>query len=499
MVINMEEQKRRDLSVQEDDDATIDICDLFADCLRHWKSIFTVGLVSSLLVGVSSFYKSYNSLQKHAVIQDEYSASISKKEAQGKLTSEQIGNIEQLYYQYLSANNNLDREKDYFANSIAFNMDASKIVQFRIEYSYSSYNPDICSSFATQALTEDDYKSVAKIMGKEDSYLYAHELIWFEDGSHISDSDRIISIQDNNTDDIYRGVFYINIKAESKEEISSISDVVRKSVKRHVSEITKNGIALNLHEIGGQYVTTDFSQVITYPDYVSDTLSQLSNKINGLSEEEKIYFDYLLENTQKTRGTYVMKDTTVHDTLKGVLIGLFGGWFVMVLVWAIAYVVSGTVKTADDLAVINDGTAVLGVLRRTPSYRGIGRKILRQADKLSCHSNTYELSAQAPLISERIARFAANAGKEKVFVILDSCAEEDRELLNLVIKSEELQKLSIEIGNPVADHDFLKSMDENSVCVLTGKLRVSNKDNLRNLGVICRETGAQMVGSIAII
>lgn len=495
----MEEQKRRDLSVQEDDDVTIDICDLFADCLRHWKSIFTVGLVSSLLVGVSSFYKSYNSLQKHAVIQDEYSASLSKNEAQEKLTSEQIGNIEQLYYQYLSANNNLDREKDYFANSIAFNMDASKIVQFRIEYSYSSYNPDIRSSFATQALTEDDYKSVAKIMGKEDSYLYAHELIWFEDGSHLSDSDRIISIQENNTDDIYRGVFYINIIAESKEEISSISDVVRKSVKRHVSEITKNGIALNVHEIGGQYVTTNYSQVITYPDYVSDTLSQLSKTINGLSEEEKIYFNYLLENIQKTRGTYVMKDTTVHDTLKGVLIGLFGGWFVMVLVWAIAYVVSGTVKTADDLAVINEGTAVLGVLRRTPSYRGLGRKILRQADKISCHNNSYELSAQAPLISERIARFAANAGKEKVFVILDSCAEEDRELLNLVIKSEELQKLSIEIGNPVADHDFLKSMDENSVCVLTGKLRVSNMDNLRNLGVICRETGAQMVGSIAII
>lgn len=103
------------------------------------------------------------------------------------------------------------------------------------------------------------------------------------------------------------------------------------------------------------------------------------------------------------------------------------------------------------------------------------------------------------MISERIARFAANAGKEKVFVVLDSCAEEDRELLNLVIKSEELQKLSVEIGNPVADHDFLKSMDENSVCVLAGKLRVSDKENLRNLGVICRETGAQMVGSIAII
>ncbi|MDD7679106.1 MAG: hypothetical protein PUJ06_01210 [Stecheria intestinalis] len=490
--------KSRDFDSQ-DDEIILDMSDLFANLLRHWKSILIMGLVSALLMGGVSYYKSLISLQKDAVNQEENTSNLSKKEAQGNLTAAQIGNVEQLFYQYLSANNNLDLEKDYFANSIAFNMDPSKVVQYQIEYSYSSYNPDIRSSFSAQTMTEDDYKAVAEIMGKEDSYLYAHELIWFEDGSDLSDSDRTISIQETDSDDRYRGVFYVNILAESKEEVSTNSEIVRKAVKRHASEILNSGIALTLHDLGGQYVTTNNSQVIHYPDFVGDSLNQLNSKLNGLSEEEEIYYNYLLKKIQKSRGTYVMKDTTAHDTLKSFIIGLFGGWIVMVIIWCIAYVVSGTVKTADDLAVINDGTAVLGVLRRTPSYRGLGRNILRQADKLSCHNNSYELSAQAPLISERIARFAANAGKEKVFVILDSCAEEDRELLNLVIKSEELQKLSIEIGNPVADHDFLKSMDENSVCVLTGKLRVSNKDNLRNLGVICRETGAQMVGSIAII
>lgn len=298
---------------------------------------------------------------------------------------------------------------------------------------------------------------------------------------------------------MYSGAFYVSIKAETEDEINQIAEIVRQAMTDHVADLQDSDPDLEVTETGAQYVTTIVSSTLPSDAAVDATaISDLESKVSSLSDDEQNYYQYLLNREMKVRGSYTVEDNTAGTVVRATAIALVCAFAVMIILYVLAYVMTGSVKTIEDLSMLS-GRAVLGVLRTPVSYRGINGPAERAADRIACHGNRYELEVQSSLIANRIQRFTRNANRNHVFLVLDSATDEERDLLKKACQSPELNGLTIEMGNPSVDTDFLKKMDAQSVCVLVGKLKVSKAQDLQNNITICRETGSEMIGMVAVL
>lgn len=489
----MEEQQRN----IDSDEKVIDLQDLFSELLRHLGSILIVSIVVAVIAGVISYAISAADLAQDQA-EDINVMTQSQAQAKENLTQAEIDKVEQLFYQYTNLHTQTEREASYYSDSILYNLDPSSIREYQIEYLYTSSNPDIAKAMSNQLLDEDDYKKIAEIMGKPDSYLYSYELIDAYDADTDSSSSEPVYIIDGQ-DYLYRGAFYVSIKAETEDEINQIADVVRQAMTDHVADLQDSDPDLEVTETGAQYVTTIASSTLPSDAAVDATaISDLESKVSSLSDDEQNYYQYLLNREMKVRGSYTVEDNTAGTVVRATAIALVCAFAVMIILYVLAYVMTGSVKTIEDLSMLS-GRAVLGVLRTPVSYRGINGPAERAADRIACHGNRYELEVQSSLIANRIQRFTRNANRNHVFLVLDSATDEERDLLKKACQSPELNGLTIEMGNPSVDTDFLKKMDAQSVCVLVGKLKVSKAQDLQNNITICRETGSEMIGMVAVL
>lgn len=168
----MEEQQRN----IDSDEKVIDLQDLFSELLRHLGSILIVSIVVAVIAGVISYAVSAADLAQDQA-EDINVMTQSQAQAKENLTQAEIDEVEQLFYQYTNLHTQTEREASYYSDSILYNLDPSSIREYQIEYLYTSSNPDIAKAMSNQLLDEDDYKKIAEIMGKPDSYLYSYELI----------------------------------------------------------------------------------------------------------------------------------------------------------------------------------------------------------------------------------------------------------------------------------------------------------------------------------
>lgn len=489
----------------QNDEKVIDLGDMFAETLRHWKSILLVGLVIALISGLVSYGKS----SKEVKMADTDRGAAADTAKSG-LTDTEIKNVERLYYQYISLQYDLKEEEDYYKNSILYHIDSKDLKQYQIEYVYTSNNPDIVQSFATQTLDDEEKKTIASIMGEPDQYQFADELVNIKDASSSSqtNSNLIVNSVENSNDEIYRGVFFVNISAESSDELSQIADVARKAISDHAAKMQTTGIKLDLAEVNAQNVSPDGVQQYKYQDTNDDRFSKLSTSVGGLTENEKTYYNYLInhgiasaEDTANAKGSSTKAESTVDQTpsvnKKYVLAGLLGGWIAMILLYMIIYAAGSSVKTVDDLESLAGGS-VLGVLYKKPAGKGLNATINRGLDKIVYHGTPFSLETQLPLTASRIQRFAESKGVSHIYIALDASSDNGRPILEQLTEQPEVKNLNICIGDPTVDSDLFNQMDENSICVLVGTLKRTKADRIRQLRKICEEAGSQIAGAVVI-
>lgn len=485
----MDEQNR-----YSDDEKVIDVADLIAELLRRWRSILVVSLIAALIGGVSAVIK------KNTVVSSESEETASIEEA---LTQEQIYKVDELYRDYLVALRSSDLEDDYYQKSILYNLNPSEIIEYQIEYSYTSSNQDIVSSYQYSLLDTDDYKKIAEIMGKPDSYLYAGELISISDvGS--TDNSNIEYMTEQLPEDTYQGLFFIDIRATSEEEIQGIADIVTNAVEKHTEDLKETGITVTISKINEQYITDDQTSQITVPTYNGQNNQSVYASVEALSEDERAYFDSLVKGEKESQDTNEQEATenasgeSDISIVKYAVIGLVIGWLIMIVVYALAYIMSDTIKVPDDLSRIS-GKRVLGVLGVPRKYHGLNGIIQSAADRLSSHGEVYDTDDQLSKLSSRIFRLINHQHPCTIFFIVDNSSKDNQVLIQqfkIFLMNEDI---SVQLCDPSTDINVLNQISKNDYCILIGKLKVSKCTRLQSNQVLCSETGADLLGTVSLI
>lgn len=491
---------------------SIDVSDMFAEVIRHWKSILLVGVVFALIGGLVSYHKSASEIE--ASHED---AGVAEENVRENLTEAEAIEVERLYYQYSSLKFILDQEEDYYSNSILYNIDVDNLLQYRIEYVFSTLNEDLVESFATQTLDENDNHNIAEIMGCPDQYMYANELVTFMDTEDNENSNTVLNIKSEEDDTMLRGVFFVDIKAESEDEIEQIADVVRKAVDRHKQELESAGVVVNLSETSAKYVSPDSVTPYENQNENNDRFTTLSNSVSKLSNDQIAYYNYLIladenenneaisdsqtvsssENSEKTD---IQEKGALKPTVskKYVAVGFVGGAVLMFLLYMLIYIMSSSVKTPEEFAGIVGGNS-LGVINRRAQNKNAGGALNKALDKMAYHGKRYTPSVQLPLIASRIQRFADSQNVENIYLVLDSSSDDGRGFVKQLAEREELKGFHVEIGDPTEEPDFFKRMDEKSVCAVVGTLKRTKISNIQQLVSICNESGTGIIGSVSVV
>lgn len=475
----------------ETEEVIIDLSDLFAQILRRWKSVIAVGLIGAVIGVLLTF------VQTPAVMSEEDITDQALQEAQGTLTESEIESVNQVYQQYVELEDALETDDLYRENSILYNMNSSDILEYRIEYSYVTSNPELVSSYQSQTLTEDDLKAIAKAVGQEDKYLYAGDLVTISGGTADDSSTNITyTITDDSGSEIeYQGMLEVAIKADSKERVEAIAQIVRDAIDRHTKELEDSGVSLTIQESSAEYYTTYLSQVKESGSIAEPDMDSYNSAVDELSEDQKTYLEYLVTAHKIENGTYQADTSVTSSAVKNGIIGLVIGIVVMIFVYLLAYVCSGSLKTAEDLERLLQ-KHIFGVLQKTNTKKGMGGAIERRCDKMSFHGTEYHLDAQLPLIASRIARIASDSKANNVYLMMDEKVSNEKELVDMLKTQKELSGVEIRSGNPMIDMDLLQNLKEGSVCVISAKLKTSRREDIEQIVTVCQEAGANIIGGI---
>lgn len=487
--------------IRMEDEKEISIADLIAEVLRRWKSILAVSAAAALIAGIITY--AGGSADIRAAESDNTAAS-EQEAAKRSLSASQASAIEYLVQESDRFSRVFEKTSDLYQNSVLNDMDPDSLLFYRIEYTYSSANSDFIYSYEN-VLGEDEYKEIASIIGRADSWPYVSGLVRFyrPNDSAGADSSQV-TISDS---DVRTGSFYVIIQAETSEEAEEIADVVRGAVTAHTDLLKKAEPTLDVSEVEGKYVSELPRDSYRNDETQFDNLSTYRSIVNSLTDDEKTYYDYLIShnvssgnNTEAdiSSSAAAAKTDNARNALKKGLIGLVAGWAVMVILYILAYVCTSSVKTADDLDQISH-QPVLGILRSKEKRKGLDGAVNRLADRIAYSGNAYHQESQLPLIASRIARISGNNGAKSVYLLTDTASDDSRSLLEKLQEQKEAGGIRLVIGNPAVDTDLFESMKSDSVCVLIGTLKHSWNADLTQLMTISKETGSKLIGTVAII
>lgn len=167
-------------AVEEDDEQELDLGSLFAHLLRHWKRILAWTLIVALAVAaycaVRNAGRARSAVDSNAVLS-------------GSLSADRVREIGTLADRYLAFQDVLANSEAYIANSYLMQLDPNQVCTVSLEYLVTSGQAGTVDSFAAQALGEEEYTELAKVLtGNETSSSFVGE-------NRTSDIDRTVNVE----------------------------------------------------------------------------------------------------------------------------------------------------------------------------------------------------------------------------------------------------------------------------------------------------------------
>ncbi len=418
----------------------IDLLDLCKTVLKKWKVIIACALICAILGGA------YGALQANKA-KPETEEQI--KALTADMTQEEIDNVKDAAEIINNYRAMYKTQKEYNENSIYQNLNPYSVDALKLSYyidnHYKVSYPVIeesnnlipiiqayISSFSEDAFYED----LAKAVGEEGNPTYVKELV------------------NINTEEKDSGVLTITIYASSNDLLAKMGDYIKTSItekQTRIAEVYGEHDLILASESAGKIVDTLMAEA------QSKNVERLTTITTNIANEEKLF-----AGNQLTFLKYL-----IHEELdekvsipKYVVLGLFVGLFLTIVLYCVKYVLSGAVKTENELSTL------LGVT----SYG--------------------KISENEELISSKITNSASVNSCKSVAVV----ADED---------SEQLQKLVGIIPNAILAVDVLnnkEAFDEFAKCdgvIFAEKLKSSSRKKLIKKKEMCFAANKIILGFIA--
>ena len=335
----------------------IDLLDMIADILSHWRGLLVALIIGAVLMGGFSYVKSYRNIQSTPTVEEE-------PELDELAVEEQLAQLEDSLSDSEKAAVliTVDDEREYLykdkysQESVYMQLDPLNIMQTELIYRIQAEDEDLAQRLGTL------YKNIVGGVGLYD---------WVEQqtGIDAAYAAELISVSTNSEIFVKNGAQNISIGSDSlkvtviqKDEetcgqlAAAVSSYLEQQQKNLAEELGSHELIL-LSETSGKIISTDvMSRQIDYGNQVSNLRSGIASAKAGFTADQQKYYDLL--NGEEIKDTEVdQKDTTTEEPVsaspsvskKYVLLGAVLFAFVYAGILFLIYIFNSKIRVSDEL------------------------------------------------------------------------------------------------------------------------------------------------------
>lgn len=336
----------------------IDLLDMIADILSHWRGLLVTLIIGAVLMGGFSYVKSYRNIQSTPTVEEEPELDELAVEEQLTQLEDSLSDSEKA-----AVLTTVDDEREYlykdkyFQESVYMQLDPLDIVQTELVYRIQAEDEGLAQHLGTL------YKNIVGGVGLYD---------WVEQqtGIDAAYAAELISVSTNpeifvrNGANISTGSDNLKVTVIQKDEetcgqlAAAVSSYMEQQQKNLVKELGNHELIL-LSETSGKIISTDMmARQIDYGNQVSNLRSGIASAKAGFTADQQKYYDLLTWEEETREAEMDQKDTTTEEepvlaspsvSKKYVLLGAVLFAFVYAGILFLIYIFNSKIRVSDEL------------------------------------------------------------------------------------------------------------------------------------------------------
>ncbi len=482
--------------MNQEDEVIINLADLFAYILHHWKLILLWMVICGVLVGGLMSYRDYKGI-KNKYEDTTYTAMVAD------LTDSQIETVNLYYNRYLSYKDRITDSQYYIDNSLKMALDANNISVLTKEYLIETSNYGLINSFSVAAIDYDDYQKMAEIYGGDVDARYLYELVSLSatanQDAYAIDTDKVGDVINGSIGNTYAGILTISITAGSKEECERLMEVASTAVDEHLRTLQGSDVDIQLSELTLVYTEKVDTSLAEYQRSKTEEGSTLvtdyqkfeSTALSSMDEGEQAVFNYLIE-----------KDEAVTDHVswkKWIAIGLALGMVLSGIYIVIRYLLIPGLKTNDDAYRLTKEKEMAVIIQPSTSKVLFGKFIHGWARGIELHGlNQVKDEEAISILCDRIRQICKTEDKKTVILLSDVTGGYTGEVVDKCLTLLHDAGLEAVAGDPSASMDALRNLRDSDVAFLVLTTKSSLPDSVMNNIRICEENKVPVMGNFIV-
>lgn len=510
---------------QEENEISINLLDLLAYLIHHWKTFAVLFFVSTILVGSIMSFRDYRNLK----LEHEEENII---EVPDKLSDAQKNDVQQFYNKYLSYKERIEDSRFYLDNSLKMKLNSNKVSVYTVEYLIKSNYQGIISSLSSSAIDLDDYEKMAGLIGEDIDPRYVNELLNLSGSVQQESYDVGEDEEDEDLGDTeekvkykFTSIFTVSVTTNSKETCEKIAGVLDGSIKEHLEKLSSVGIDSDISELTASYTERIDSELAEYQrtmtDGESDLITEYYSYVGSakttldehelqafkamLNEEELESFEEIIDKIkiESTEGEKV-KPAEANDHIrwkKWIGLGAALGLIIAGIILSLNYIFMSEIKTPDDAYGITKEKEMGIVIQKPKSRVFLGKLFHDWANRIELHGiKRLPDDESILLISDRIVKLCQIEKSKRLILLSDSVTGYTKESLDKCAKIISDAGLDATISNPSASVEDLKALQslEGAVAVLALTNKKSLPDSVKRNIAVCRENSIPIIGNFII-
>ena len=336
----------------------IDLLDMIADILSHWRGLLVALIIGAVLMGGFSYVKSYRNIQSTPTVEEEPELDELAVEEQLTQLEDSLSDSEKA-----AVLTTVDDEREFLymetdvTESVYMQLDPLDIVQTELVYRIQAEDEGLAQHLGTL------YKNIVGGVGLYD---------WVEQqtGIDAAYAAELISVSTyplifvRNGANISTGSDNLKVTVIQKDEetcgqlAAAVSSYMEQQQKNLVKELGNHELIL-LSETSGKIITTDMmSRLIDYGNQVSKLRSGIASAKAGFTADQQKYYDLLTWEEETREAEMDQKDTTTEEepvlaspsvSKKYVLLGAVLFAFVYAGILFLIYIFNSKIRVSDEL------------------------------------------------------------------------------------------------------------------------------------------------------
>lgn len=327
----------------------IDLLDMIADILSHWRGLLIALVCGAALLGMYSYMNSFYTVQKECVQEtvDQDKTAVQKQLMQMEESME--GSKKAAVLITVEDEKEYEIKKTYFENSVYMKLNPLQVAQTELVYHIQTADVDqnMQSIMPYELLLNNVglYEWVAGQTGIDASS--AKELILLENVSEL----KVQGATQKSVLEIGSDSLKVTILQADEDSCRQLTE----AVKSYISDVTDLELAL-ISETSGVVINKDvMSEQVKYGNELTSLQTAIETAKEEFTENQKQYYDLLTweetETEQTVQEPKTEETTTVSPAVskKYVVLGAVLFAFVYAMILAMGYIFNTKVRVSDEL------------------------------------------------------------------------------------------------------------------------------------------------------